>query len=95
MINSEGHATTLSSKLSFPYTNNVVEYEVFLSKLVTVQVMGVKKFIVIKYSNLVINQVNGDFAVKDPSLALYKAIARNLMAAFQEILVEHVPRLRN
>lgn len=73
----------------------MVEYEVFLSKLVTVQVMGVKKFIVIKYSNLVINQVNGDFAVKDPSLALYKAIARNLMAAFQEILVEHVPRLRN
>ena len=65
----------MSFKLNFPYTNNIAEYEAYLTGLVVVREMGIKHLRVIGDSNLVVCQAKGEFALKEPSLAPYRAMA--------------------
>lgn len=91
---SRGHTITLLFLLSFLCTNSVAEFKAFLSRLVTAQAMGIKNS-KIRDSKLVISQVNGDFVVKKPSLAPYRALAQSLIVTFQEIRMEHLPGSTN
>ncbi|GMN69668.1 hypothetical protein TIFTF001_038716 [Ficus carica] len=61
----DGHTTTLSHQITFRCTNNIAEYEAFLTRMVTVRNMGIRKLKVLGDSNLVARQMNGDFAVKE------------------------------
>ena len=65
----------MSFKLDFPCTNNMVEYEAYLMGLVVAHEMGIKHLQVIGDSNLVVFQARGVFALKEPSLAPYSAMA--------------------
>ena len=65
----------MSFKLDFPCTNNMVEYEAYFMGLVVAHEMGIKHLQVIGDSNLVIFQARGVFALKEPSLAPYRAMA--------------------
>ena len=47
-------AMALSFKLKFPCTNNIVEYDAYLTRLATTLKMGVKHLRVISDSNLVV-----------------------------------------
>ena len=67
----------LSFKLEFPYSNNTVEYEVYLTGLATALKMGIKHLKVIGDSNMVVCQAKGSFSLKEPSLALYRTLLEN------------------
>ena len=54
----------LSFKLEFPYSNNAVEYEAYLTGLAIALSIGVKHMRVLGDSNLVVSQVKGDFALR-------------------------------
>ncbi|XP_075665914.1 uncharacterized protein LOC142635678 [Castanea sativa] len=51
--------------------------------------MGIKHLQVIRDSNLVVCQARGDFALKELSLAPYRATAQRLEDSFEEFNIEH------
>ena len=65
----------MSFKLNFPCTNNTAEYEAYLMGLAIANEMGIKRLRMIGDSNLVFCQAKGEFALKEPSLAPYRAMA--------------------
>ena len=75
---STGETMGMSFKLNFPCTNNMAEYEAYLTGLAVASEMSIKRLQVIGDSNLVVCQARGDFALKEPSLALYRAMAQRL-----------------
>ena len=85
----------MSFKLDFPCTNNMAEYEAYLTGLAIAHEMGIKRLRVIGDSNLVVCQARGDFALKEPSLAPYRAMAQRLEDSFEEFNIEHSLRSDN
>lgn len=55
---------SLSFKLEFPCSNNVVEYGALLLGLISAPKLGVQKLLVQGDSKLVIEQINREFALK-------------------------------
>ncbi|KAL6189138.1 hypothetical protein ACLB2K_040528 [Fragaria x ananassa] len=53
--------------------------------------MNVKKIRAIGDSNVVISQLKGEFAVKEPALAPYRTLAKKLVTSFEQISLEHIP----
>ena len=52
-------------KLGFSCSNNVAEYEAYLTGLTIALNIGVKHMRVLENSNLVVSQVKGDFALRE------------------------------
>lgn len=67
----DGVSISLSFKPEFPCSNNVVEYEGLLLGLIAALKLGVKKLRVQGDSKLIIEQVNGEFALKEAVLVEY------------------------
>lgn len=61
LISPDDHTTTISHKLSFTCTNNVAEYEAFLTGLAIAKNMGVQILKVMGDSNLVVRQLVVNF----------------------------------
>ena len=57
--------------------------------------MGVKHLKVLGDSNLVVCQAKGSFSLKEPSLALYRAMAQRMEEKFSTFEIEHAPRNQN
>ena len=57
--------------------------------------MGIKELEVLADSELLVKQLNGDYAVKADHLKPLHAEARALLGAFSEIQLRHVPREQN
>ena len=69
----EGRKIPLAFKLGFHCTNNEVEYEALLLGLISAQHVRASRVCIRGDSNLIIKQANGDFALKEPALAPYRA----------------------
>ena len=95
LYHEEDKAVALSFKLEFPCSNNMVEYEAYLTGLATVLEMGVKHLKVLGDSNLVICQAKGSFSLKEPSLAPYRAMAQRMEEKFSTFEIEYAPRNEN
>ena len=67
----------------------MAEYEAYLKGLAIAHEMGIKRLRVIGDSNLVVCQARGDFALKESSLAPYRAMAQRLEDSFEEFNIEH------
>uniref|UniRef100_A0A2N9FAT3 Integrase catalytic domain-containing protein n=1 Tax=Fagus sylvatica TaxID=28930 RepID=A0A2N9FAT3_FAGSY len=76
----DGEAVTKSFKFDFPCSNNAAEYEAYLAGLAIAYEMGIKHLRVIGDSNLVVCQARGEFSLKEPSLAPYRALAQKFEA---------------
>ena len=90
-----GKTVGMSFKLDFPCTNNMAEYEAYLTGLAVAHEMGIKRLRVIGDSNLVVCQARRDFALKEPPLAPYRAMAQRLEDSFEEFNIEHSLRSDN
>ncbi|XP_026459883.1 uncharacterized protein LOC113360602 [Papaver somniferum] len=75
----QGELPSYSSKLDFPCSNNVAEYEALILGLQMAKELNLGSMEVKGDSKLVINQVNGHFYVKESHLAPYRAEAQRLM----------------
>ena len=75
LFRDDGEAVSKSFKLDFPYSNNVAEYEAYLTGLAVAWEMGIKHLKVVGDSNLIICQARGEFSLKEPSLAPYRTLA--------------------
>ena len=85
----------MSFKLDFLCTNNMAEYEVYLTGLAVAREIGIKHLRVIGDLNLVVCQTKGEFALKEPSLAPYRAMAQMLENSFDDFDIQHSQRFDN
>uniref|UniRef100_A0A2N9ENL2 RNA-directed DNA polymerase n=1 Tax=Fagus sylvatica TaxID=28930 RepID=A0A2N9ENL2_FAGSY len=91
----DGEAVTKSFKFDFPCSNNAAEYKAYLAGFAIAYEMGIKHLRVIGDSNLVVCQARGEFSLKEPSLAPYRALAQKLEAKFSTFEIEHAQRNEN
>lgn len=79
----------------FPCSNNIAEYEDLLLGLIFALNLGVQNLRVQGDSKLVIEQINGEFALNEAALVDYKTATHKLIKSFSSIQFEHVPRAQN
>ena len=95
LANGENEVISMSFKLDFLCSNNAAKYEAYLTGLTIAQEMEIKRLKVWGDSNLVVSQARGDFSLKEPSQAPYRAMAQRLEDHFDELTIEHTQRLDN
>jgi ribonuclease HI len=76
-------------------TNNVAEYQGLLLGLRHAQELGVREVLVRADSQLMIRQLAGQYAVKNPGLKPLHAEALRLLRSFDNYKLEHIPREQN
>jgi len=85
----------ISLGLSFPVTNNTIEYEAFLAGLRIAKDLGARKIRIFTDSHLVPSQVTGDYQVREEHLQQYVQLVLEKMKEFEAVEVTHVPREHN
>ena len=73
-------------------TNNQAEYEALIAALKKARELGSRRLHIFTDSQLLANQVNGLWKIKDPTLRGLYEKARSLMRDFDSVTVTHVRR---
>ncbi|XP_058068469.1 uncharacterized protein LOC131217549 [Magnolia sinica] len=81
----------ISRRLAFQCTNNVAEYEACIAGLREAIILNVKKLQVFSDSQLIINQIKGDWKTNDEKLIPYHMYLENLIKEFDEITFSYMP----
>ena len=85
---------TVSARIGVT-TNNVAEYRALIAGLEAAAPFGAQLVRVRADSKLVVEQVKGRWKVKQPHLRPLLEEARKLLAGYEEVDVQHVPRAEN
>ncbi|XP_052176660.1 uncharacterized protein LOC127790964 [Diospyros lotus] len=91
----DGQAWPYALYFEFNASNNEAEYEALIAGLRLAEQMGVRDLEVYSNLNLIVQQVTGEFEAREDAMAQYLAIAKDLMARFQAVKINHVPRAQN
>ncbi|GAA0139578.1 hypothetical protein LIER_01095 [Lithospermum erythrorhizon] len=81
--------------LSYNCSNNVVEYQALTLRLEAATKMDIHRLEIYWDSQLVINQLLGDYEVRKPELIPYHGYAKRLLQSIDLVSVKHVPRKMN
>ncbi|MFB6087296.1 MAG: ribonuclease HI [Haloarculaceae archaeon] len=73
-------------------TNNQAEYEALVQALRVARDYGFDEVEIRGDSELIVKQVRGEWQTNDPELREYRVTVRELLTAFDEWSIEHVPR---
>lgn len=76
-------------------TNNQAEYQALIAGLEEAQKLGATEIDCFLDSSLVVNQLNGQWKVKEPSLHEIFAAAQKAKQSFAKISLSHIPREKN
>ncbi|XP_022847591.1 uncharacterized protein LOC111370119 [Olea europaea var. sylvestris] len=91
----EGHSLNCAVRFGFEASNNTAEYEALLVGLRLAKEMQVRRLLASSDSQLVVSQVNGNFAAKDSSTVAYLKLVLDLVPHFERFELIQVPRLEN
>ena len=83
-----GEKVSSTLRLEFPSSNNEAEYEALIFRLCLARELGIEQIKVDSDSQLVINQVNGDYQAKGENIAAYLKIAGGHLKAFRWFRIE-------
>ena len=86
------HAEAHAYRLNFRCTNNIAEYEALLLGLKLIKSLGATTVSVFGDSDLVIQQIKGNFLTNDPRLRSYRGAAIEILNAFLETQLAKIPR---
>ncbi|XP_016200042.1 uncharacterized protein LOC107641047 [Arachis ipaensis] len=84
-----------SLQFHFPASNNQAEYEALIAGLKLALSLQVQSLTAHCDSLLVVQQIRGEFQVKDPLLERYWLIAKDLISKFSTFIIPHVHREKN
>lgn len=84
-----------SLKFDFKASNNQAEYEALIAGMLLAQEMGAKNLRARSDSQLMTNQISGEYQTKDQQLSKYLARVRKLASDFQFFEAIYVPRESN
>ena len=89
------HAEVRAYRLNFRCTNNMAEYEAILLGLKLVKSLQAIKVSILGDSDLVIQQVKGNFVTNDKRLRSYRSAAGELLQSFTEFQITKIPKIHN
>jgi ribonuclease HI len=95
IVNADGHIVAKVGKFLGDSTNNVAEYMGLILGLKRAKAMGIKELDVLADSELMVKQLNGEYAVKAEHLKPLHLEAESLLKAFPDVTVRHIPREEN
>uniref|UniRef100_A0A2N9H645 Uncharacterized protein n=1 Tax=Fagus sylvatica TaxID=28930 RepID=A0A2N9H645_FAGSY len=95
LISPEGLIIEQAVRLNFWASNNEAEYEAFLIGLKCARRLGADRLRVFCDSQLVVNQISGEYQARDERMALYLRAVKNSMSKFEFIQVEQIGREHN
>lgn len=95
IVNPQGHVVAKVGKYLGENTNNYAEYMGLILGLKRARAMGIKELEVLADSELLVRQLNGEYQVKAENLRPLFEEARQLLAAFPQVLLRHVSREEN
>lgn len=76
-------------------TNNIAEYKALILGLKGALACGCKNVEIYLDSELLANQINGSYKVKNENLKILMQDVRNLLSSLESAKVRHVPRCHN
>jgi ribonuclease HI len=76
-------------------TNNIAEYQALILGLKGARAQGVERLEVYLDSELLANQINGSYKVKNENLKILMQEVRGLLSSFASVSVRHVLRCHN
>ena len=76
-------------------TNNVAEYSALIRALEALLILGIKKAKFFSDSQLLVEQLKGNFRVKDEKLKILFEQARALISKMDDFKIEHIRREKN
>ncbi|XP_020271744.1 uncharacterized protein LOC109846919 [Asparagus officinalis] len=94
-ISSQNHILPRAVSLTEPCSNNMAEYNALLVGLDIAKQLGVKHLEAYGDSQLIVNQMKGEYEVRNEDLIPYHAAAIALADSFEGFYIDHVPRLKN
>ncbi|KAL8112855.1 hypothetical protein AgCh_020237 [Apium graveolens] len=92
LISPEGFTIQQAITFAFKATNNQAEYETLISGLRLAKSLGIMKMIIYSDSQIVVKQTSGEYIVKDPKLAQYQAIVRDILETIPDITILYINR---
>ncbi|XP_070022700.1 uncharacterized protein [Nicotiana sylvestris] len=95
LVSETGQHYPVSMKLRFPCTNNMAEYEACIMGLNLATDMNVQELLVIGDSDLLVHQVQGEWATKYTKIRPYLHHIQELMNRFTKVEFKRVPRIQN
>ncbi|KAJ3704748.1 hypothetical protein LUZ61_008453 [Rhynchospora tenuis] len=95
IIGPKGEKFHYAIHLTFNVSNNVTEYEALLAGLRLTEATGAKRVKIHTDSQLVVNQISGEYATTNEKLILYLEKVKAIIATFEMASVEYVPRTQN
>ena len=82
-------------RLKFSASNNEAEYETLMIGLRSARELGASHLQVFCDSQLVANQISGEYQARDERMSAYLLVARSLLAEFESIHVAQISREHN
>jgi ribonuclease HI len=76
-------------------TNNVAEYTALIRGLQEAVKLGYKELEVLCDSQLIVEQVKGNYKCKEPHLKTLREKVAALILEFQKVSIRHIPREQN
>lgn len=78
LVSEIGQYYPTTTKLHFPWTNNMAEYEAYILSLKLALDMGVHELLVFGDSDLLIHQVRGEWEIKNSKITPYVELVMDL-----------------
>lgn len=76
-------------------TNNEAEYEALITALQSAKELKKNHLKIYTDSSLLANQINGNWRVRDPKIAVLYKRAKELISEFEQVKVHYIPRELN
>jgi ribonuclease HI len=91
----KGYAEGRAYRLNFRCTNNMAEYEALLLGLKIAKSLQAPSLSIMGDSDLVIQQVKGNFVTNDKRLRSYRSAVMEILETFPEFVITKIPRGHN
>ncbi|XP_074346726.1 uncharacterized protein LOC141685532 [Apium graveolens] len=95
LISPEGFTIQQVITFAFKATNNQAKYEALISGHRLAKSLGISKMVIYSDSQIVVKQTNGEYIVKDPTLAQYQAMVQNILGTTPDITKLQINRKEN
>ncbi|GMP28712.1 hypothetical protein CsSME_00004146 [Camellia sinensis var. sinensis] len=95
LISPDGLVVEQAINLGFPASNNEAEYEAFLAGLKLAFYIKATELMVYNDSQLVVNQISGDYEAKDDRMTKYQELVRTEIKKFEVVRIEQIGREEN
>jgi ribonuclease HI len=95
LVSPKGLVLEQAVRLKFSASNNETKYEALMIGLQTARKLGANRLQVFCDSQLVANQISGEYHARDERMVAYLTLARSLLAKFESIHVAQIGREHN